>query len=863
MTSGGATQPRSVTWAIGLFRCLSSLMPRAYRRRHRDEAIALMTRLAVDAHRESGALGVCRVTAAAVFDLFIRLPAEYSLRADLDVLRGDVRYAWRSLWRRPLSGIAAIATLAIGIGLNAAVFSVADWVLFRPLPYPSPHELVRVLSAGTAPVTRPGDLTYSEFQAYSRASTLRASAAFSTATRVVAGQNLEPAHVVVARVTGDLFGTLGVPLDVGRGIERTDATSGTPVIVIGDSAWRRRFGGDPAVVGRLVTIDRQAHTVIGVMPPGRGYPAHADVWRPMTPQEREDDDRELVMIARLANGASEERASVELGTLAGGSPGATHPVVESVQRTEVRDVRATLIALLLASALVLLMACANVAALVSARRAERIGEMAVRGALGASRGRLLCQLITEGVMLAAAGGVAGLLLGRWALDAMVAVAPAALPRLSEIALDGRIVAVGIGASLLVGLIVGLGPAWQPSRLDLRASLGAAGFARAAAPARGRRMLVVVQTAMAVVLTISAGLLARSLHHLVTIDHGFAAEHLLAVDLYLRGGIAPDGRALFRDLIANAEAIPGVRSAAVTLRLPHEVTGLRTSVRREGQADRSAVPATLRPVTRRYFETAGISLAAGRAFTEDDKRGGPGVAIVNASFVRDVLAGGAAVGARLAIDLIDRPLAVVGVAADVTPSGQRDRPAIYVPMEQILVAGGSLLVRTDGDPQSIVPELTRRLRAVAPALARDRIVRVSDTLAGGRGVTRFSTQLASGFAALALLLASIGLYGLTAGEVAARWRELAVRMALGATRPEVLWTVLRPGTATLGAGVLVGVAASLATGRWMTALLHGVTPADPRTLLLVPAFLIAVGLAAASLAALRVLSADPAATLRSD
>jgi putative ABC transport system permease protein len=862
VTTSHGWEPRSVAWAIGLFRRLSALMPRAYRRRHRDDAIALMARLTTDAHRHSGTRGVWRVALPAVFDLVVRLPAEYSVRADLDVLRGDVRYACRSLRRRPLSSVAAIATLAVGIGLNAAVFSVADWVLFRPLPYPAPHELVRVLSAGVAPMTRPGDLTYSEFQSYSRGTTLRASAAFSTATRVMAGQNVEPTHVVVARVTGDLFGTLGVPFDVGRGIERTDTAAGTRVVVLGDSLWRRRFGGDRAIIGCLVTIDRQAHTVIGVLPSGPGYPAGADVWRPMTPEEKEDNDRELVMIARLASGASEERAGVELGTLAGGSPGATRPVVESVQRAEVRDVRATLVALLLSSALVLLMACANVAALASARRAERVGEMAVRGALGASRGRLLCQLITEGVILAAAGGAAGLLLGRWALNVMVAAAPVGLPRLSEIALDGRIVGVGIGATLLVGLIVGLGPAFQVSRLDLRASLGAAGFARAAAPARGRRLLVVVQTAMAVVLTISAGLLARSLHHLVTIDHGFAAEHLLAVDLYLRGGVTSDGRALFRDLIDTAEAIPGVHSAAVTLRLPHEVAGLRTSVGREGQSGRGAT-ATLRPVTRRYFETAGIPLAAGRAFTADDERGAPGVAIVNASFVRDVLRGGEALGTKLAIDLVDRPLAVVGVAADVTPAGNSDRPAIYVPMEQILVAGGSLLVRTYGDPLSIVPALTTRLRVVAPALARDRIVRVSDTLAEGRGVTRFSTQLASGFAALALLLASIGLYGLTAGEVVARWRELAVRMALGATRHEVLWTVLRPGAATLGAGVFVGVVASLATGRWMAALLHGVTPADPRTLLLVPGFLIAVGLAAVSLAALRVLRADPAATLRTD
>jgi putative ABC transport system permease protein len=858
-----ARPSRALTWAIALFRRLSALMPRAYRARHRDEAIELMTQLASDAHRERGVLGLSRVAASAILDLLIRLPTEYSLSADVDVLAGDVRYAWRSLWRRPLSSAAAIATLAIGIGLNAAVFSVADWVLFRPLPYPSPHELVRVFSAGVAPVTGPGQLTYSEFQAYAQATTLRASAAFSTATRVIVGQGIEPVHVVVARVAGDLFGTLAMPLDNGRGIDRADAAAGSPVIVLSDALWRSRFAGDRAVVGRVVTIDRQPYTVIGVMPPGRGFPADVDLWRPLTRQEREDDDRELVMIGRLARGASEERAAVELGALAAASPAANRPVVESVQRIEVRDVRATLVALLLSSALVLAMACANVAALVSARRAERASEMAVRGALGASRGRLLRQLLTESVLLAGAGGVAGLLLGRWTLDLVVAIAPAGLPRLAEITLDGRVVAIGLGATLLAGLFVGLGPAWHASQLDLRAGLSAAGASSPSAPARGRRMLVVVQTTMAVVLTISAGLLARSLHHLITIDHGFAADHLLAVDLYLRGGVAGDERALFRELVDNAEAIPGVRSAAIALRLPAEIVGLRTSVRREALPARTAAPATLRPVTRRYFETAGIPLTAGRAFTADDKRGAPGVAIVNASFVRDVLGGGEAVGTKLAIDLVNRPIAVVGIVADVTPGGQRDRPALYVPMEQILVPGGSLLVRTDGDPQAVVPALSARLRAVAPALARDRIRRVSDTLAVGRAVTRFSTQLASAFAVLALLLASIGLYGLTAGEVAARWRELAVRIALGAPRGEVLWTVLRPGARALGAGVVLGVAVTLGAGRWMAALLHGVTPADPQTLLLVPAFLVAVGLAAASLAALRALRADPATTLRGD
>ena len=781
----------------------------------------------------------------------------------IDSLRRDVRDAWRSMRRRPLVSSAAIATLAIGIGLNAAVFTVADWVLLRPLPYPSPQELVRVFSAGVAPVTGPSAVTHLEFLAFSRANVFRASTALSTATRVVGGDAVEPAHVVVARIAGDFFGTFGVHPEAGRGIDRVEAASGAPVVVVSHALWTSRFASDPAIVGRTITIDGKPHTVIGVMPTGRGYPRDADLWRPLTASEREDDDRELVMIGRLTSGTSVEQASVPLATVAtSASAGTRRAWVEDVQRTEVREVRAALTALLVSSALILLMACANVAALVGARGADRAGEMAVRGALGANRAQLLRQLLTESVLLAAAGGFAGLLIGRWTLDLVVALAPAALPRQAEIGLDGRVIGVGVIVTLAVGVLVGLAPAFRASRIDLRASLGAAGAGRAAGRTHGRRVLVAAQTAMALVLTIGALLLARSLQYLVTIDNGFDANRLLAIDLYLRGGIAGDERQLFRDLIANAEAIPGVRSAAVALPLPTRVAGLRATVRVEGGPYRNTpAAATLRLVTPRYFATVGLRLTSGRDFTALDTRTAPRVAIVNAAFIRDVLGGREALGARLTTDIVEGRFAVVGAVANVTPAGESDRPALYVSVDQIAVAGGSLLVRTDGDLQSVVPALRARLRAVAPALALDRITRVAETLEAGRAVTRFNTQLASAFAALALLLSAIGVYGLTAGEVAGRWPELAIRLALGASRREAAWAAIRPGAVALAVGVTIGIAAALGTGRTMTALLHGVDPADPPTFVAVPVLLVVVGLVAASLAAVRVLRADPAATLR--
>jgi putative ABC transport system permease protein len=336
---------------------------------------------------------------------------------------------------------------------------------------------------------------------------------------------------------------------------------------------------------------------------------------------------------------------------------------------------------------------------------------------------------------------------------------------------------------------------------------------------------------------------------------------------------------------NAEAVPGVQAAAVAMGLPTRVIGLRVPVRIEGVTTGGgsdiragagtgagararggaggAAIAILRAVTPRYFETAGIPLTDGRAFTASDGEAAPGVAIVNAAFVRDILRGGPAVGVRLTADTMKGRLTIVGVVANVTPAGEADRPALYAPVDQVGIGGGSLLVRTDGNPATVVAALVARLRGVAPMLALDRIRIVADTIDAGHAVTRFNMRLASAFAGLALLLAAIGIYGLTAGEVSARWREVAVRLALGATRGEALWTVMRPGAAALAAGLVIGVAATLAVGRWMTSLLHGIAPADPPTLVIVPLLLGAMGVVAAAVAAARVLRADPAATLRSE
>jgi putative ABC transport system permease protein len=783
----------------------------------------------------------------------------------VDEVWRDAVYGLRMLWRRRLSSAAAILTLAVGIGLNAAVFSVVDWVLLRPLPYPSPDELVKVFTAGSSPVTPPASLTYSEFDRFAHTASFRASAAFSTATRVIGGDGLEPAHVVLARTAGDLFSTLGVYPKIGRAFTAIEARAGAPVLVISEDLWRRRLSADPQAIGRPVTIDGQAHIVIGVMPANRGYPKDVDLWRPLTAAERGDDDREQLMIARLADDASSQRASVEVGQLASAQSGGTRTAwAEDLQRIEVAGVRAALTGLFAASGLILLIACGNVAALVGAHSADRAAELAVRGALGASRARLVQQVLIETVLLAMAGGAAGLFLGGWALEVLVSLAPVDVPRLSEVTLDARVIAAGLMTTVVVGLAVGVMPALHVSQLDGRASLGAVvATARASRRTNGRRVLVAAQTAVAVVLTVGAVLLGRSLQHLLTIDHGFEPNRLVAVDLYLRGAVTAETRRLYRELVASAQSVAGVRSAAVALRQPHQLAGIRIGVGVVGVTTEESTTVVLRPVSTRYFETIGTALTTGRDFTSSDRETAPPVAIVNGAFVRTVLHGRRALGMRLKTSLVDGELTIVGEVPDMTPAGEADRPALYVAAEQMAFGGGALLVRTDVAPPLVLPALTARLRATASQLALDRIHEVADDLEAGRAITRFNTELAGAFAALALLLSAIGVYGLTAGEVAGRWRELAVRLALGASSREALWTAMRPSINAVGAGIGLGLGGAVAAARAMSSLLHGVSPADPATLVVVPTLLAMIGLVAASLAAAQVVRTEPAATLRGD
>jgi predicted permease len=446
------------------------------------------------------------------------------------------------------------------------------------------------------------------------------------------------------------------------------------------------------------------------------------------------------------------------------------------------------------------------------------------------------------------------------------MAPVGVPRLSEIALDRRVFGVGLAATLAIGFSVGLVPALRLSRASGSGGFHSSGWNRVTGRSKMRRILVLAQVAMAVMLTIGAGLLGRSLRNLVAIDNGFAVDHLVSVELSLRGmtgmtGISGDARQLFRALTDSTESLPGVRSAAVSLQLPTQLAGLRTPVRIVG-ADSQAT-ATLRPIDSKYLETIGVPITTGRSFARTDSQTAPAVAIVNAAFVRDILRGSPAIGVRLSMPLMKGQPSIIGVVADVTPAGEPDRAAVYVPIDQLPIGGGFLLLRTRDDPAAALSAVTIRVHEVAPNLAVDRTQRVAEVLERSRSIARFNTQLVAAFAALALLLSAVGIYGLTSGEVAARWRELAIRLALGASPRRALWTVVAPCAAVTMAGAALGVVGGLIAAPWLASLLHGVGPNDAVTIFTAPAILAAVGIFAAVLASARVLRAAPATTLRGE
>ena len=800
----------------------------------------------------------------------------------LDPMLQDLKYAIRGLVKRPAFAALVIATLALGIGANTAMFSIVHSVLLRPLPYERPDELVYMYGAfrqgNQASVSPPDYLDYRDRN--SVFSSLAGRTVFGTA--VITGSD-EPERVQSSIATANFFSTLGIKPYRGRAFLPEEEQGDHAVAILSYGLWQRRYAGDARVIGTTIPIDGRPHTVIGIMPPVLDRTMNVQIWRPIPFNTDGTSVRRfhyLRLVGRLKPGVTVAQAQRHMDDIAR-DLAAQYPENESWRLNLVpyRDVvlggvGPILLVLLGAVGVVLLIACGNVASLLLARASARSGEMAVRTALGAGRGRLVRQLLTESLFLGIAAGVAGLVLGHYLLVAVRAVGDGMLPRLAEVEIDGTVLSFTFGVSLLTSLVFGAAPALHAARADLAAmmkSLGKASSSRFGVSTRDA--LVVTQVALSFVLLIGAGLLVRSLWRLQNVETGFDPSRLVAASVSLPQTKykTRDAEVRFWDqVLERVRAIPGVESVAATTLFPLRGGG-DTYFYIEGQppaTDADKMNATVSSVTEDYFTTMRIPVIAGRAFTAADRGDGAGVMIVSNALARRLFPGASALGKRLVVDF-GKPFVgeIVGVVGDVRVYGQaNDAPEMMYFARRQPNAGwgmgsGNMATRVRGDPDAIAPQLRAAIRSLDPDVPLSAIQSVESILYDSVSAPRFRTQLLVGFAAVALVLAVIGLYGMLAYSVTQRTREMGIRMALGARPTAVFRMVIRQGMLLVVVGILLGVGGAVAATRLLTAQLFEVTPTDPVVFVFVATALTVAGLAACVIPARRATKADPIAALR--
>jgi predicted permease len=804
----------------------------------------------------------------------------------MDSLIQDLRYAARTLLKSPGFTLVAVTTLALGIGANTAIFSVLYGVLLRPLPFPQPDRLVG-LSQVFQGSRYERAVDYRQYRFLEQNSRVFESVAASTSVGFNVFTGTEADRADGLRVSRDFFRVLGMSPLLGRAFSADEDQPGGPqVVILSYGYWQRRFGGDRGIVGRAISLDGAPYTVVGVMPASFESQPAADVYSTLAQVARTiGGGMNLELVGRLREGISFARAQAEFApTVAAFREAFKGRALPAQLRLElfphrqlvVNDLRTPVRVLFGAIALVLLIACANVAALALGRGAERGREHAVRVALGASRGRLVRQSLTESVLLALVGGAAGLALGAWGLDLLRTLLPSSL-RMVEIRLDAWAVAFTFGVSCATGVAFGLVPAWHAAGTDAHEALGEGSARTTAGAARGRlrNALVVGEVALSVVLLIGAGLLIRTVANLLRTDPGFDPGRVLAAEVWTNGA-GYDSTAqisgFYRRLTDRLDAIPGVQSAAVVeAGLPLERGG-NQYVFIEGRENGASVD--YRAVTPGYFRTLGVPLEQGRAFGDGDRQGADLVAVVNQSFARLFLSGQDAVGRSVTFEGRNGvPRRIVGVVGDVKSNiGDQVPPTVFLPSAQTpagysRIFGGwfptHVVVRTAGDPAALAAAVTRAIHDTDPRVPVGRVRGLEQTLSESVAFQRFEMLLLSAFAALALVLAAVGMYGVMSYLVTRRTHEIGVRVALGAVRGDVLNLVLRRGLALALVGAAAGLLGAIALTRILTSQLYGVRPADPVTFAAVAVLLMVVALLACAVPARRAAGMDPVEALRSE
>jgi putative ABC transport system permease protein len=811
----------------------------------------------------------------------------------MDNLIQDVRYAIRTLLKSPGFTAVAVLTLALGIGATTAIFSVIDAVLLRPLPYAQPDRLVVVnhfypsLNNLRAGVSVPGFRDYS-----ARRDVFETSAVATGAAMNLTGAG-EPERINVVRVSGDFFATFGAGAALGRTLRPDEAQAGhNRVVVLASGFWKRKFGGDPGVLGRMLRLNDEDFRIVGVMPPSfRDFFARrADLWTPIVFQPADFGDNRrtnefLQFVGRLAPGVSVEQAQARMHAMARQLK-AAYPnsyardwdlQVTSLNEEAEGGLRGALLVLLGAVAFVLLIACANVANLQLARMAARAREIAVRVALGAAPRRLVGQLTTESLVLALLGGAIGVALAAWGVPALLALTPRTLPPAQSVRVDALVLAFALVASVATGLLFGIVPALRVGRSDVHESLKEGG--RGSVGDRGslalRRGLVVTTVALALTLLAGAGLLIRSFSRLVAVDPGFEPDHLLTFNVSLPRAKYPNDTvriAVLERVMDAIRTVPGVVSVGGTSNIPFGGNWSTASFNVEGYQRPANAPmpwGDVRVVTAGYLPTIRAPLKAGRQFSDADRAGGAPVCIVDEDLVRRFWPNTDPIGKRITFnDLTDTNvtwITVVGEVAHTLHTGLDDahRVQVYFPLGQRGLPFLGVVVRTAGDPMAALASVRAAVGGVDPDLPLAAVNTMDALVAQTTGPRRFSLFLLAGFAALAVVLASIGLYGVMSNMVTQRSRELGVRLALGAGTGRVLGLVLRQGIALALAGVGIGLAAALALTRVMRGMLFQVGATDPVTFVVVPLLLVGVAVLASWLPARRATRVDPIEALRSE
>ena len=850
-----------------------------------------------EAERRFGNLTEVAATCRAIDEAWYREQRRASMWTDF---RQDVGYGARSLWKSPGFTLVALLTLALGIGANTAIFSAINAVLLRPLPYYEADRLVFVWSSSREfqrePLT-PGRLV--DFR--EQLTTVEALAGISHLSLNLTGSG-DPERLTGSSVSSNFFDVLGVRPLIGDTFHggRADERD----VVLGHRLWTRRFGAAPSIVGSDITINGRARRVVGVMGPEfdwpsitatRAVPVGPELWIPAAhrdiPRTPADDPNEdlstnrsagyLRAVARLKPGVSVEQAQHEAEAMAsrlaqaypemdGGRGAIVYPMREQF----FGSVRRPLLVLLGAVAFVLAIACANAASLLLGRAAARRKEVAVRLALGAGRGRIIRQLLTESLLLASGGAVAGLLLAVWSKAWLMRIAPDDLTRLEASRIDPTVLVFTLSVALVTGILFGIVPAWQVSAGALNEDLNEGGTRGSAGPrtSRTRDLLIGAQICVALVLLIGAGLLLRSFAALSHVDTGIAAHNLLAFDVVLSGQRAEYQRtqvAFYDEALREIRSLPGVRGAgaAATLPIGGDDFGAGFTIEGRPRPRPGDEPrAGYQVVTPGYFDTIGVRLIAGREFAPSDTREAPPVVMVNETLARQHWPSGDALGRRLWIGRSQSgpPATVIGVVSDIRHLGPATppRPEIYEVHSQRSFSFMAFVVRADGDPYALVPSIRAGIARLDPAQPISGVRTMEEHIERSLSRPRFMSVLTAAFGGLALLLSVVGIYGVMAYSVAQRTREIAIRAALGARRADVLRLVLSKALALALLGVAAGLATALALTRVLSGLLFGVTATDPLTYATVAALLIAVALLAGAVPAVRAARIDGARLLRS-